>query len=263
MSAAPELFHTHSDLPDFQQRQYAFAAHIRNPDEHPRPADVPEARMAVYTELFYNNIEGTLSSAFPVIRSLNSEENWHALVRHFFSRHRALTPYLTELPQAFLDYLQNERVNAYDPVFLYELAHYEWVELALGIAENDLSPEHYHSNGDLMEGVPFLSPLAWPLSYQYPVHQISADFQPEEIPKEATHIVVYRDLEDEVSFLELNPVTARLLQLIGENHQQSGAALLIQIAEEMNHPNPATVISSGQQILNELYERQILLGTFK
>ncbi|MCW8827176.1 MAG: putative DNA-binding domain-containing protein [Gammaproteobacteria bacterium] len=262
MSAAPDLFHNRSELPEFQQRQYAFAAHIRNPDEHPKPADVPDARMAVYSELFYNNIEGTLSSAFPVIRSISSDENWHALVRHFFSRHRALSPYLTELPQEFLNYLQNERINNYDPEFLFELAHYEWVELALGIATSDLDTKHFNATGDLMEGIPFISPLAWPLSYQYPVHQISPEFQPRDVPEQMTHIVVYRDLDDEVNFLELNPVTARLLQLISENQHLSGRELLIQLTEEMRHPNPETVIAGGAQIFAELYERQILLGTY-
>jgi hypothetical protein len=271
MSAAPELFNNkvinQTDLPEFQQRQFAFAAHIRNPDENPKPVDVPDGRMAVYNELFYNNIEGVLCSAFPVIRSIYSEENWHAMVRHFFSRHRAMTPFITELPQEFLGYLQNERVSHYDPAYLYELAHYEWVELALGIATDDLSSEHYNAEGDLMEGIPFLSPLAWHLSYQFPVHKISPAFQPDEMPAEATHLVVYRDLDDEVGFLELNPVTARLLQLMGENSilngQLSGRTLLSQIAEEMNHPNPETVINGGSQILSELYERNILLGTYQ
>ncbi len=262
MSAAPDMTRNLSALPKFQQQQYAFAAHIRNPNENPKPVNVPKTRMAVYNELFYNNIEGVLNSAFPVIRSLNSEEDWHALVRHFFSLHRAKTPYITELPQEFLDYLLHERVNRYDSAFLYELAHYEWVELALGIAKEESNSDHLNRDGDLMEGAPFLSPLAWPLSYQFPVHKIAANFQPEECPEAATHLVVYRDLDDEVGFLELNPVAARLLQLIGENRQLNGRALLAQIAKKIKHPNPETVIAGGKQIFSELYRRQILLGTY-
>jgi hypothetical protein len=265
MSAAPELIHHFSGIAEFQQRQYAFAAHIRNPDKIARPAAIPEARMAIYNDLFYNNIEGVLTSAFPVIRGLHSDKAWYALVRDFFERHHAITPYITELPQEFLQYLQHERMANDDPLYLNELAHYEWVELALAISKTEIDPCHYNTTGDLMQGMPYLSPLAWSLSYQFPVHRISPEFCPDEIPAEATHIVVYRDHDDKVGFLELNPVTARLLQLIIENSDhndpQSGEAMLSQIAAEMGHPNPQTVIEGGRQILNELHEHQILLGT--
>jgi hypothetical protein len=262
MFAAPDLICHYSGLPEFQQRQYTFAAHIRNPDKIARPAGVAETRMAVYNELFYNNIAGVLSSAFPVIRSLNSTMQWHAMVRDFFERHHAVTPYITELPREFLDYLRDERRDADDPIFLRELAHYEWAELALSIDQTEIDTHHFNADGNLMQGVPLLSPLAWVLSYQFPVHKISPAFRPDEVSEQTTHIVVYRNLNDEVGFVEINPITARLLHMMDGNRTQSGAALLRQIASEMQHPNPATVIEGGRQILNELYERKILLGTY-
>ena len=77
--------------PEFIRRQYAFAAHIRDPGSHPVPADVDDRHMAVYRELFYNNVEGFLSTTFPVLRKLHDDTAWQALVRDYFAHHRSRT----------------------------------------------------------------------------------------------------------------------------------------------------------------------------
>ena len=51
------------------QAQRDFAARIRQPDVHPLPDGVPAGRMAIYEQLFFNTIEGFLSSGFPVSQS--------------------------------------------------------------------------------------------------------------------------------------------------------------------------------------------------
>ena len=84
---------------DFIRTQVAFAAHIRDPEGVAAPGDVEARRMAVYRELFYNNVEGFVSSGFPVLRSLYDDEPWHALVREFFIKHRCQTPYFLEISQ--------------------------------------------------------------------------------------------------------------------------------------------------------------------
>lgn len=40
------------DLPLFKKTQYEFAAHIRDPQLNPKPADVEARRMNIYTDLF-------------------------------------------------------------------------------------------------------------------------------------------------------------------------------------------------------------------
>jgi len=44
----------------FQQHQAAFAAYIRNPENSPLPVGVKPERMAMYRELFFNNIDGQI-----------------------------------------------------------------------------------------------------------------------------------------------------------------------------------------------------------
>ena len=259
---------TNKQQPEFIRRQYEFAAHIRDPKNNPAPADVEQRRMNIYNELFYNNVEGFMTNSFPVLHSIFGEIEWNKLIRDYFSRHHAHTPLFPEMPREFLKYLENDRaIQETDPPFLFELAHYEWVELALGLLdlENDINT--IEVNGDLLEGIPVMSSLAWSLSYHFPVHKISPEFQPQEVPEQATYIVVYRNADDAIVFMELNPVTARLLQLISETDKtaglKTGRELLEIIASEMKHPDPSVVISGGLQAMQELRTRNILLGTLK
>ncbi|MDH5435240.1 MAG: putative DNA-binding domain-containing protein [Gammaproteobacteria bacterium] len=249
--------------PDFIRRQFEFAANIRNPDVNPAPTDVDESRMAVYRELFYNNIEDQLGNAFPVIKSILNETDWNALVRDFYHTHESHTPIFAEIPQEFISYLEMERDNENDPPFLLELAHYEWVELALAMLDEKPDLNRININGDLFNDIPVLSPTAWPLSYNWPVHQLSADNQPDEIPQTPTLLVVYRDDQDEMHFMEINPVTARLLALIQENTEYSGKQLLSMIADEMQYPDPNALIEGGKGILKDMQKRTILVGTLR
>ena len=93
-----------SELADIQR---AFAAHIREPDLHAAPAGIEDRRMKIYRELFYNNIEGFISSAFPVLRKLYSDTDWHAMVRDFVHRHQSQTPYFLVISEEVLAYLEN------------------------------------------------------------------------------------------------------------------------------------------------------------
>ncbi len=251
-------------LPRFMQLQQDFAAHLREPQRNPAPAGLEDRRMKIYRELFYNNVENFITKGFPVLRSLFSNHAWHGLVRDFYSRHRSKSPFFHGIGREFLDFLQEERGRpAGDPPFMLELAHYEWVEMALAISELEADMTDVDTEGDLVSGVPVVSPLAWSLAYQYPVHRISPEFRPVRPPAQPTYIVVYRDRNDEVGFLEVNAVTARLLQLIELEPNRTGQAQLEVIATELQHPNPMQVVASGREMLAGLHQRDIVLGARK
>ena len=244
----------------FQDTQYRFAGHIRDPEGAPAPEDVEDRRMAIYRRLFFNNVRTLLGWNFPTLKRLHSRERWDKLIRDYYSRHRAKTPYFPRIAEEFLAYLQNERDAEDDPPFMLELAHYEWVEHALAIADVDLQSIEADPDGDLMTGVAILSPLAWSFSYRFPVHRIGPKFRPGSAPKTATHLVVYRDRKDEIGYLVLNAVSARLLQLLGENDDRPTRLLLAQIAEELNHANPEVVMRGGEELMRDFRGRDIILG---
>lgn len=246
---------------EFQQQQARFTAHLRNPDAVAAPAGLEERRLKIYRELFYNNVEGFLANAFPVLHQLLDTTHWHAMVRDFFARHRSADPLFHGLAAEFLAYLDEERGEvAGDPPFLRELAHYEWVELALSVAEDELTPALADPNGNLLDGAPLVSPVAWTLAYDYPVHRIGPDFQPGAPCEVPTYLIVYRTRQDEVRFTEINAVTARLMALIETAPEATGRTHLRQIAAELG-AEPAAILSAGQQMLLGLRARDVVLGT--
>ena len=247
--------------PEFIRLQYAFTQHMRDPDNAPAPADVEDRRIEIYRGLLYRNVESFMANSFPVLRKITDDARWHAMIRDYFRRHESHTPYFPKMPREFLDYLENERDDPADPPFLFELAHYEWVEAAVAMDPRDADISNVDREGDPLTGIPVLSPLVWPLSYRFPVHKISPDYQPDTAPDDPTYLLVYRNSQDDVNFVVLNPVSARLLELVGMQEGRTGRELLISIAEELNHPEPDTVISGGAQILGEWQASEILLGT--
>lgn len=241
---------------NFAATQREFVAHIREPQRHPAPADVPPPRLALYRELLTNNIDNFLSSNFPVLRQLMDDGQWAALVQDFFARHASSTPYFAEIPEEFLAYLQTERDSGLDFPFLLELAHYEWVEMAVAIAK-EASPERQEPPLDWMGQTLSVSPVAWVLAYQYPVHKIAPSFLPTEPPAQPTFLVVHRDHQDDVHFQEITPITYRLLELLQDNG--SAHACLAQIAAETQHPQPDALLDAGLRILAELVRKGIVV----
>ena len=249
-------------MPSFRKHQENFAAYIRDPDKQPLPEGIEARRMKIYSELFFNNVEGFLSSGFPVLREISKDEHWHEMVKGFFINHNCRSPYFLEISQEFLAYLQHERApQAYDPGFLLELAHYEWVELALDASTEEIPQQGFNPSGDLMSATPYLSPLAVPLCYQYDVHKIGPQYQPIEAPTQPTYLLAYRNKGDAVRFMEINMVTARLLQLIQEQTLAKGSELLEQIASELENVDKDVIFAGGKQALEHLKKVDVVLGT--
>ncbi len=249
-------------IPAFKKHQYEFTAHIRDPEKNAMPDGIENRRMKIYRELLYNNIEGFISSGFPVIREIYSDENWHKMVRDFFANHQSQSPYFLEISQEFIEYLQNERTpQPEDPAGLIELAHYEWVEMALHVSDETIDMDNIDANGDLSKSRPVFSPVAWPLVYEFPIHTMSPENLPSEAPAQPTYLVVYRNRNDQVNFLEINPVTARLIGLLQDNESYNGNDAIEAITAEMNHPNPELVKQGGLSALEELQQYGIILGT--
>ena len=245
----------------FQDVQYTFTQHMRNPEKNPAPEGIEERRIKIYRDLVYNNIESFIGNCFPVLRKITDDKNWHWMMRDYVARHQAHTPLFPKMPLEFLHYLEHERLDDDDYPFLLELAHYEWIESSIGMDTREIDFEGINKHGDLFQGVPVMSQLALPLVYDWPVHKISPDFLPQKKPDEPTYIVVYRKITDEVGFMVLNNVSARLIEKIQNNDEYTGQDILISIARELNHPNPDVVINGGLQIMQDMHEKNILLGT--
>jgi len=247
---------------DLRDQQFCLAHHIRDPQHNPPPPGIEDRRLQIYRDLFYNNLESLLSNNFPVIRRTLGDTRWHALARAFLRDHRCKTPLFPEIGREFLRFLENrQRSDHPDPAYLYELAHYEWVELALEIDEANPAQVPHSPRGDLLAGIPVPSPVARALAYQWPVHQIGPDHIPAQPPAQPTFLLVRRGADGQVRFSQLSALTFRLLQRLDEFPELSGAEHLRALAVEAAAPDPTDFIRQGKQMLEQLRTGGAILGT--
>lgn len=210
------------DTRSFQTLQQHFAQHLRDPEKRydPQAVDgeaIEPRRLAIYESLFFNNFDSLLSNMFPVMQRLVGPDHWARLVRRFMQHHGARTPYFHQLGQEWLRFLHTEPEVGEEKSgfpFLPALAHYEWVELAVSIEPFDPSP--FSRVRIDQDPVLQLSPLVWPLRYDWPVHQIAADADPQTIQPAETWLLVSRDADDQVHFAEITaPVFALMRRFAG------------------------------------------------
>ena len=268
--------------PQFQLLQQALTAHIRDPENVPYKPDftqqdvlpIEARRLKVYQELFFNNISGFYANLFPVIHDIlgdgDSSENqalnylsWAELIRDFMRHHHSRTPLFHELGQEFLTFLHSDKAQLNRlPPFVLELAHYEWIELALSVDEAELTPNISDIQADLTQAYQ-LSPLAWPVVYQWPVDKICLEFQPNTPPETPTCLLVSRSAEDRIDFMQLTPLLYHLLVSLQENDNETGTTQTLQ--EQLHALAKASGLTVsecetfGLQTVNELLKNHLIL----
>ena len=219
--------------------------------------------MAIYRSLFFNNLYSLLATFFPVLRKIHTNKQWRHFIRGFMQHHQAETPYFLKLPQEFLAYLQNEfKAGEDDYPFLLELAHYEYAELELSVSDDDNNMQDIDPNGDLLTGIPAKATLSRAYAYHYAVHRISPSFLPAEPESQPVYLALYRGSDDSVGFLELNAITAALLDAVEFNpDSKTGEELLRALATKINYPDADALVAHGADALREMRQLEILTGT--
>lgn len=248
-----------TDVPAMlREQQLALTRHLRDPDGQPAPGGIEDRRLQVYRDLLFNNLASLLAGNFPVIRKVLGEDGWTALVRAFYRDHRCQTPLFPEVPREFLRYLESTPGIA--PAFLPELAHYEWVELALQIHEAR-APAIADSKDDdasLLDRSFAVSPLAWPLAYRWPVHRIGPAFQPDVPPPEPTLLLLRREPDGSVRFSQLSPLAWRLLERIGAEPALSGRDHLLALADEAQAGDRGGFLAQGVALLRQMLAASVI-----
>jgi uncharacterized protein len=247
--------HGSPNMLEFQRYQLAFTAHIRDPKANKTPAQVDDARMAVYREIVFNNILNSVTTCFPVCVQVLGERDWEKLTQEFFAKYQSTSPIFREIPAQFLQFLNTVKDL---PVYFQALAHYEWVELAINSQPTE--PPKLSKTPDFLNEKPVLAPANKLLQYDYAVHKISARHKP--IMAEKTYLLVFRNTAFKVKFIELNPITFQLLKLIDENNM-TGKQALMRLAEEIKHPDANALIQFGLEILQDLANQQAIVGSRK
>lgn len=247
------------------EQQFAFTAQIRSTEGNcvksfAHQSEIDPRRATIYRDLVFSNLDSLLSGNFPIIRKMHSTAQWQSLVREFLRDHRCQTPLFTELGFEFVQFLQQRQPKPEDPKWLSELAHYEWVELALYIAD-DIEPV-CEQHGDLLTGIIVMSPFAWPLAYRWPVHRIGPQNTLEQQPPELTLLLARRTTEGIIVFSELSPSVYHLLELFSNNtHRLTGSDALRLLSKEVRPADLEEFLRMGTDILQKLHAQRVIVGT--
>ncbi|GAB5415326.1 MAG: DUF2063 domain-containing protein [Congregibacter sp.] len=236
-------------MSQLREAQREMASFLRDPNGQNPPAGIEPRRLQIYRDLVYRNIEGFVSSAFPVLRSLYDDAAWESLVRDFIQEHRCATPLFLQISEEFLAFFagaEREGMRGFEK----ELAHYEWLELAVDVAEGEVPDEG--EPPELEDATAFFSPAAQLASYEYPVHRIGPSFQPA-APAEPCFLLVYRNRDNRVKFMELNAASARLLHEVSQNGQGSRAETVAELLHRL-----ASEWSMDEQALRGFAWEQLL-----
>lgn len=236
--------------------QRSFGAHLRSPQRSPRPAGTTARRMSVYVELVHGNVAGFLDTCFPVARQTLGERRWLRLRRRFIAENFGETPYFREIPLEFLNWFRTAAPAGY-PAWLASLLHYEWAELVVDtmpVAADDLRCD---AGVSLMQGIPVLNPALLLLAYDWPVQRIGPDFRPRK--PSPVQLLVYRDVDDIVRFMQLNAATARLIALLQDGELPAGA-VLEQLGEELGRADGEVFAAFGGDLLQVLLHEGVVLG---
>ena len=246
--------------PDLHSQQLALTRYLRDPDHHAPPAGMDAARASIYLDLVFNNLWGVLGGTFPVLIAVLGEAGWRDLIRRFLREHRAKTPYFGEIAQEFVAFVaclevSSDQAQAGYP-FLPELAHYEWVEMALQQFE---APPFQAGNIEHMLDRPLrLSPLAWPLAYTWAVHRLGPGHLPDVAPEQPTLLLIRRLPAGQVRFCELSPLAWRLLQRIEQFPELDGQAQLQGLAGEAGATDLPRFMADARVLLDQLHEQAVV-----
>jgi len=252
--------HASHDVPDLMAYQAAFAARIRDPDGQPTPRGVDPRRMRVYEELLFNNLDGFLRPCYPVTREILGERAWQETVRSFFVEHRCQATLFRDIPGEFLGWMEKRAEDLFpERPFLYEFMHYEWLEMIVSFCTDEVACKTPDPDGDLLSAVPILDCSVRLACYQYPVHRIGPDFQPREADGQQYCFLVFRNSDDAVRFIVLNPVAARMVELLAQG-RFCGLDVLLQIARELGHQDAAYVVETGRKLLADLRRTGVIVG---
>lgn len=244
-----------AEQPAFQAFQHDFARFLRDPANAARPAHVSNRGADIYARLLYGNLRSFLDRCFPLSSAILGDTQWQTLCRRFYRDHPLRSPIFRDMLGDFVEFLSSAGAPSGLPAWLPELAHFEWLEMVIAVASTP--PAAVDADGDLLQACPVTNPSLLLLSYNWPVHRISTDWQPD--APEPSYLLMLRDDRHTVRMHHSNPTTLRLLSFL--DGKTRGQDALHTLAAEIGYQPVSELIGFGAALLTELRQLGVVCGT--
>lgn len=191
---------TKVSLETVHQFQRDFCANIRTQGKSPAPSGTADRGMKQYRKLMLNNISGFIDACFPVLQKMVGQKTWDAWCLDFYAHTELTTPYFRDIPKHFVEWLERKAKKGKVEDYWAELAHWEWVELAVS-----QSPDA----GQKTKKKNHINVTAKLEHYAYPVHTFTAK---RKVVAGETFLMSWRMHDGSVRFMELTEPSYRLLK---------------------------------------------------
>ncbi len=252
-----------SDTPNEQDRLRILTAHLRNPVQQPPPGFMDAQALELYRELLVGNFDAALRACFPLWIRCLGEARYLRWRDTFIAEHACRSPFFRQIPDEFMAYLsQNPQRLQQDLPYALELAHLEWLELALGVAQTDTVPEHSGSAAQNPWTTPLrLNPVHALVRYAYPVQQLilrpSFSAAPVLDPNPVS-LYLYRDRDDAVQMLEPDALSLQILVSLDADPQSGSAVFQHWLEHGKIDGNAQTVAEQMQGLLRQMLDLQMI-----
>lgn len=242
----------------FQKTQLAFTEYLRKTETSVKTDKQHPRQQQIYRDLVYKNINQCIADTFPITKNIISDNDWHIMIREFICSHHLQTPYFLEICQEFLVYLMHTRKPLLtDHPFMRELAHFEWIQLAIDIADINF-PESQNNVTPTENSLWKVSPLVVGLTYSYPVHIIDECYLPTKSSAYPTHLLIYRNRNDDVQIVATDHLSLVIVQLL-QAHESINLKQIYQfLSAELDSTQKEIMLARVLPILCAFAENEIV-----
>jgi uncharacterized protein len=221
------------------------------------PEHLAGTRQAVYRTLVRSNMDDVIESFLPRTEARLGRRFWEE-VQLFYQNQGPQTHYLRDIPSEFVAWLLKRWPHDPSiPSYICDLARHEVVAMEVGSApaeaEKDVGPL------DLSAPAVFADALRL-IRYEYVIHELPEELEDRSEPeKRSIHLLIYRDSEHDLHYLELSLTAAAILQRMLEPSTTVQEAI-VQGAQATNIPVNDDLLMGTGKLLADLAEREVLLG---
>jgi hypothetical protein len=215
--------------------------------------------MQHYHHLFFNNFDGVLELVYPRFCAEVGQASWRELTRLFFQTVPQHSPYLSDVPARFAEFIDAQTAWSLSEGQI-ELSAFELACFELKIADDEPRstdlPEQPTPQGDAFNPSWVVNPDTILFESLYPVHDLSWD--PRSTIQTPTFLVLVRDPIGLVQTHAVSAASARLLHLIHTYTRQPLAVVIDALAQELNQAATKLLPLAQQQITQWLEEHVLL-----
>lgn len=216
-------------------------------------------RFLIYRRLVHNRLRAAAREFIPRAAARRGTEAFVADFAAFMAEHASRSPYLRDVPGEFVAWAVPRWAALPDvPRFLGDLARHELLE---GEVRND------PAGGESPTGkaVDLEAPLRFDgscrlMHYDWAVHKLSYSTDDRSEPVCAsTHLLVYRDADSKVRYLELTVWATAVLEALLDERNTVKAGLLA-AAAQVGEPLDDDKLAKAAMLFADLADRSVLLG---